>query len=464
MTTITTYTYEDGANYTYDAEAIEVTGGVAKLKDNRPADSTCAALYSATNNLTWGDGSTTATPTGACAIVDNKLDLSGGAVQYVSYDADGNADSQQTGAIRFRYWPNYTGSPAAVQYISVISKEAGSSINLIQIIHRSDGAMGVAISDQAGASITSSSLAAFSPVAGNSYDIEFNWDITAGATRLFVDGIQSGGTINSTGIRSADIGLLRVGSGVGGTNTADFKITNLSYFTTVQHAAAHSGEIPYLDPCKYCTLNPTVVTNSSFKSSELVTFTETSTKLSTSEIKHNIGANGVYKYITGGAVETSDGTYEQANTATEVNADAGEYLSSRTTVTVKSFMHSDGDVSPELDLLTIEHNSALPDPSLPSAQDLEGFIYRITSPNAGLIVKIRPYRNGFANSGVFQDYDWETVGTTDSSGFFDVTIYLNPSSSNIYEIKIGKQSYTMDVSSATGTIDISTIELKTVAS
>ena len=54
---------------------------------------------------------------------------------------------------------------------------------------------------------------------------------------------------------------------------------------------------------------PNVLTNTSFTATELATFVETtSTKAGSDEIKYAVCVNGTDKYITGGAVATSDGT------------------------------------------------------------------------------------------------------------------------------------------------------------
>ena len=57
------------SNYTYDTDLIEVTGGVAKLKNLAPTDMTAYASYNSTRDLTQANGSVTGTPAAAAMSV-----------------------------------------------------------------------------------------------------------------------------------------------------------------------------------------------------------------------------------------------------------------------------------------------------------------------------------------------------------------------------------------------------------
>jgi hypothetical protein len=74
------------------------------------------------------------------------------------------------------------------------------------------------------------------------YEFELNWDITAGASRLFVNGKQFGATITATGVRNSSIGLLRVGGGYDSTSplASNFGIEKLIIFNTVQNTADYT--------------------------------------------------------------------------------------------------------------------------------------------------------------------------------------------------------------------------------
>jgi hypothetical protein len=102
---------------------MEFVGGKAQQKDQRPADATFGANYNSNINGNWGDGVLIGTPVGGASVLGGKLDLAHNDVRYVDYDADLNADSQQTGCIRFKVTPNYTGGPPSIYYFFSIGAQ-----------------------------------------------------------------------------------------------------------------------------------------------------------------------------------------------------------------------------------------------------------------------------------------------------------------------------------------------------
>ena len=106
--------FTDSADYNFDSDLIEISSGKARLKDIRPANATFAANYDNNINGSWGNGVLTGIATGGATVSGGKLDLSGGG-KYITYDADLNGDMQQTGTIRMKVTPNYSGTPATTQ-------------------------------------------------------------------------------------------------------------------------------------------------------------------------------------------------------------------------------------------------------------------------------------------------------------------------------------------------------------
>ena len=229
--------FADDTGHTYDNTKAEFKDGGIEQKDQRPEGATFAANYNLGINGNWGNGILTGTPYNGASASGGKLDLSGSANKYLDYDADLNADSQQTGCIRFKWTPKYSGS-GSFQYLFTLVEGIGVANNRIRIYHQST-LLFVAISDSVGGSIVSVAET-FSPVADTEYEIELNWDITTGATRLFVNGTQLGSTQTGTGTRSANIGLLRLGKDLNGNGNADFLIDDFIYFDTVQHTANYT--------------------------------------------------------------------------------------------------------------------------------------------------------------------------------------------------------------------------------
>lgn len=214
-------------------------------------DTVNATFYSSfadSVNATWGGGSLQGVAYNGAAITNGKLDLKGGTNKYIEYGGIGNAEMPNIGTIRVTYTPNYSGAPSADRPIVTICDSTTSSAKSTRFYHTNAGDLAISITNDAGATVVSvANLAAWSPVAGTSYIFEFDYDITTGATRLFLDGVQQGATQTGTATRVKSlIRCIRVGaSNSAASSTADGEFSNLVLFSTVQHTANHSAVYSY---------------------------------------------------------------------------------------------------------------------------------------------------------------------------------------------------------------------------
>jgi hypothetical protein len=458
--------FADDTDFTYDSDLVEFSGGQVQQKDTRPANSTFYASYTNNVNGNWGNGVLIGSPIGGASVSGGKLDLAHSDVRYVDYDADGNADSQQTGCIRFKLTTNYSGNPGSIQSFVIISKTDGDATNAIKIF-QSSTLLFVTINNNVGGTIVSNAET-WNPVIDTEYEIELNWDITTGETRLFVDGVQLGSTLTNTGIRSSDIGLLRAGADTGGSNSSNFFINDLIVFDTVQHTSNYTpdwsniyetiyvessvilpemehagagtiklfnsflttetesprytlqigrsgdylywtgsawvvsdgtysqandaatfntncgsldvdgenyGQFKIIFPgtntqnsvdeltaninvdIGYLTTNPTIEMITGFRTDGLEGFTETSTKTGNDEIKYIIKKGSTWYYHNGSSWTVSNETYNQSNTAVEIETNKTSLLDDSTQCYIKAFLHSDdGSTSPELDNIKVEYS------------------------------------------------------------------------------------------------------------
>jgi len=233
--------FADDTGFTYNASNTEFSGGVVQQiqKDYRPVYylGTFFAGYNTSINGDYGDGVLAGTAFGGAAISGGRLDLTG-ASKYVSYDADFNADSQQVGCLRFKVTPNYVGIPATTMRLISIAQSHGVVNNLLELSHFTTGEIKIDIYNNTGVAIVAFvSFGAWSQVSGTEYEFELNWDISSGATRLFIDGVQLGATLTQTGVRNTNIGLLRVGGGYAGAAFYDGYIDDVAIFNSPQHTA-----------------------------------------------------------------------------------------------------------------------------------------------------------------------------------------------------------------------------------
>ncbi len=356
MSITLTFPFTTPSNYTFDSDIIEVTGGKAKLKDQRPADATFHANYNADINGNWGNGVLIGTPIGGAGVSGGKLDLDGGTLKYVVYDADLNADSQQVGAVRFKVTPNYSGTPSTNRVFFSVFESSGITNNAIQLIHLNSGDLYIQIKNASGGSIVASAFGAWSPTAAQEYELELNYDLTLGDYRLFIDGNLLSTISGFTGTRGPNIGRFLIGTGIAETTAPDFKIDNVTVFTTVQHIANYTpGQS--ISATIYVTNDPSLVCNATFRHEGIDAFTETKTMSGSDEIKYILKKGTVKYYWSGAAWIVSDGTYAQANTAAEIETNKATFTIIGVTTEITVLFHSDdGSTTPELDILQIDYD------------------------------------------------------------------------------------------------------------
>lgn len=233
----------DGTDLTPHSSENVVLPTDKKYSFAQPAGSTFYATFSAYIDGDYGLGSMTGTAVGGAAIVAGKLDLAHTDNRYVSFSATSNADSQQVGTFKFKIIPNYSGSPAAIRPIFSVASALSANLNEIALWHAADGTIRLNISDSSGSPIISNaSFGAWGQTALTEYEFELDFDITTGATRLFINGTQTGSTNTSTGTRSSSIGVLLVGQlAPNPTFLPNIYVKDFIVFNAVQHTSNYSS-------------------------------------------------------------------------------------------------------------------------------------------------------------------------------------------------------------------------------
>lgn len=455
-------------NYTFDANLIEISGGAARLRDQREllgdGNATFHADYETDEDGNWGDGTLTGTLGGGATVASGRLNLLGGTGKVLDYTATGMINAER-GCIRFKYRPGYTGNPAAEQKIFTFSNGNGSGSpghnNQFHLHHDTASAWRWDARSNTGALLVNNQgFGTTVLTAGVTYEIEFNWDFTNGQHRLFIDGTQTGGTATSTMNRDDDLTSIThfEFGGLVGTDEADFEIEDVVWFDTVQHTANYTaGET--IPATIYSLLNPTVKFNSTVNSSDLVSFSETVVKAGSDDIQHTIEVDGQERYWTGSAWADSNGTFAQTSDAGDIDTNVEALQTQRNNIVPISYLHSDdGSTTPELDLISFTYDIGLPDPTEPSLVSLSGFVYDMNGPLVGQKIKVRPLDNGVINGDVFQIYKYELIATTDVDGFFSGSVFQPPSGEKI-DLLIGPQAYAVEIPAGSSFVDIADLTL-----
>lgn len=173
----------------------------------------------------------------------------------------------------------------------------------------------------------------------------------------------------------------------------------------------------------YLTTNPTILTNTSFKSDGLVNFIETAIKNGSDQIKYTLLKDSTEYWNNTGTWETSDGTYSQSNLASEILTYIDDFLTEGYgyNIKVKAFLHSDdGTSTPYLDNILISYNFSGDDYTLS-----ETVIYsnNFTIDGEALIesLTVKPVYNIYGLTTIIRNE--EVIVTIQNNGYFEVHLY-----------------------------------------
>jgi len=348
--------FSSSTGFTFNASATEFTAGQLQQIDMRTADATFAATYTTDVNGTWGDGTLTGTAVGGASVSSGKLDLSSDDLRYVEYSAPSNLDGVQTGAVKFKVTPNYSGTPASSQYFLSTTFARGSLVNTIEYIHKSNGALSYAYYNSSGVLIVSKEIA-WSPTSGVEYEVEFNFDMDAGIQNTFIDGVLvKNSTTVAAGARTntATLAIVGTGRGVAPAETSNYEIDDIIFFDTLQHTTAGGNYTPgYTVP--ETIYDGDVITLPTFTYSGIGHIQSFDLFATTEGNAPRYVTNG--QYWNGAAWVASDDSFAQANTVADVNTNIST-LTAADTITMK-IITDDSAVQMSVDDLTITYTGEI---------------------------------------------------------------------------------------------------------
>ncbi len=362
--------FADDTGFTYDSSKLLFTGGVLEQKESL-ANASIAIEYSSGLDCKWSDSgvlaplSTLNSPT----VGADGLDLS--TYKNVKYDSSNSYDSKK-GAIRFKLTPAYSGTPAETNQWLFFENEGNVGSDRLFLQHDAQGFVRVIGSSGSGSSFPAYTFGSWSPVAGQTYEIELNWDFINGSRRLFIDGVQLGGDgplfQTMTGLLPSS--SLRIGGNLG--SSPAFAIKDIILFTEVQHT---SGYTPgYTIGIRYGE-SSAALPSFVYAGEGAVQSFDSLAITGTSSIGFTI--NG--KWWDGGAWSISDGSYAQSSSLATINMHLGSIQVSNSVNVVAIFPASNAKES--IDDLTLNYtgqayftgSTILPNAAVP-ASSVSGFI------------------------------------------------------------------------------------------
>jgi hypothetical protein len=320
------------------------------------SDCSCSATYTSSINLSTARGDTAGTATGGATITGNRLDLTGGGIKYVSYDGVLNADAAQVGAVKFKVRSDYSGSPASAYHFFIACKAGGDADNTLTLYHDSDGDIKILVIDDAGADIISDAVfGSWTPVSGTTYEFELNYDFTEGETILFIDGVQLGATNTTTGERSSEIELLRVGSNYDGSTSNDSYFEDFIVFDSLQDTEDYTPGYALYES-KYPETIITLPTKTYAGGAKISKFNKFLIESEVNAPRYIVNGN----YWNGSAWAASSDTYATASTALDIHNNISSLTASDSAIVDVVFQSTD-DFHPKglSDKLIIEYNASL---------------------------------------------------------------------------------------------------------
>jgi len=314
--------FADDTGFTYDSDKSEFVAGRNQQKSIIPNNETFFSKYTSDINGTRGLGILTGLGFGSPVISNGELILTSAQQQYVDYNANLNADSQQEGCIELEITPDWNGNPISIQYFFCISRENDDGRNLLMCQQNTNGDIYLTMKDYQGNTIQQPNLGTWTPVSGTKYKFSFNFSFTApGQQRLFINGVLFGGVKTNLATRDENINLLRIGSNVNPNSVSNFKVDNLQYFSTVQHTTNYTpSEAQQYEYFETSTVLPEM---EHIGDGIIKLFNSFSLDyIGTPRVLLEIGRSGNKLYWDGDSWEISDNSYAQATDPITFNTNA----------------------------------------------------------------------------------------------------------------------------------------------
>lgn len=359
--------FASSTGFTYDNTKATFSGGALRQADQTPTNSVLGANFADSSmDLDWNKGeAVTATLNGSPVITGGELDCSGGQPQGVVYSIGAMT---QSGAIKFRYRPAYSGAPAGNRNIIGISASAGTA-NRLLLSQSGVDTLRITCNDSSNNLVWNSepiSPTSVGFVSGTQYELELNWNAATGDIHLLIGGVLWGTLNTAPWVFTTGPLLLRVGALQGGFDNAQAKFNDILLFNTIQHSTDYAPgyTVPTFIYAETSADLPamTHALLGTYLSYDSLATTETASP------RYSIKTgSGAFKYYST-AWGASDGSYSQANTKAGMNSylPALTDASGATAVTMRVHFAA-SNVESSIDDLTLSLTAQTAYPTTPTA-------------------------------------------------------------------------------------------------
>ena len=313
--------FADDTGFTYTAAEAEFSAGVIQSKDKLPTNAVCAATHTTDQTLAMATFSPlTGTLVGTPSFVTNVMSCTG--LQGSRYTNAAIGAIAGAGAIKFKYTPNYTTAPPAnIDMVQLLRPTSGNH-DRIGLTHSPSGntiRLWLYNSSSTSIYVATAIGPAFTPTAGVEYEMELNWDSTAGVVRLFINGALHGTKSPGAWSRNTTATELHIAGTARSYSRAEGDFSDVVLYSAVQHTAGYtSGYI--VSESRYLETSVTLPVFTHTGVGTMLSYTGLTLTSETGAIRYQIKTDsGLYKYWNGSAWANSDGTYAQSNTSADMN-------------------------------------------------------------------------------------------------------------------------------------------------
>jgi hypothetical protein len=303
--------FADDTGHTYDSSLLEFKDGGVEQKNKRPTNAIFYAPFTNDENAAWSNGVGTGTLQGGATVSGGTLDCEA-ANEYCEFVNTGNV-GLNAGTVDLRLSVPYNGNPASNNYLYCEALGAGSSNhNAIYLFHQSSGLIQLYAFNNAGYSILTKNLGAWSPTADQIYTFSLNYDFS-GDVRLFIDGVQQGTTGNPSDVRTSFAGKILLGTGITLAENSYTKYYDVLIFDSVQHTENYTPDWTGVYEYDYIESSDILPAMQYTGLGTLISFDDFDlTYEGAPRITLKIRETGEFVYWNGLAWVTSDSTYDQA--------------------------------------------------------------------------------------------------------------------------------------------------------
>jgi hypothetical protein len=176
-------------------------------------------------------------------------------------------------------------------------------------------------------------------IPGTRYVFMIQYDLTAGSTKFYINGVKVGSTLTQTGIRNpANIGVLAIGYGATSANPDAIFDNVIIYPSTTLPVGFTPGQTLY----QYSINNPSLIETAEFLCNSISSITDVSSYTGSDLVKYVLNIDGTDKYWNGTAWATST-NYSQSNILADINTNIAALnllINLGVTAKIKAYLHS----------------------------------------------------------------------------------------------------------------------------